>query len=156
MSSLAREIEKYLKALIERTQNGVIEVQRSALSDFFDCVPSQINYVLSTRFTPVHGYIVETRRGGGGYIRIIRLNINDNFQLKLILDEIIGNELSESQAKGLLEFLRKEGFLTDREAKLLGNILSDNVLPGVLGKNINVLRAQILQSVLLTILREDI
>jgi transcriptional regulator CtsR len=64
--------------------------------------------------------------------------------------------LSESQAKGLLEFLRKEGFLTDREAKLLGNILSDNVLPGVLGKNINVLRAQILQSVLLTILREDI
>jgi transcriptional regulator CtsR len=156
MSSLAREIEKYLKTLLEKAQNGVIEVQRSALSDFFDCVPSQINYVLSTRFTPIHGYIVETRRGGGGYVRIIRLNINDNHQLKLLLDEIIGTELSQSQGKGLLEFLRKEGFLTRRESYLIGNIINDNVLQGLLGKNTNILRAQILQSVLATILREDV
>jgi len=156
VSSLAREIERYLKSLIEKAQNGVIEIQRSALSDFFDCVPSQINYVLSTRFTPIHGYIVETRRGGGGYIRIIRLNINDNNQLKMLLDEIVGTELSYSQAMGLLEFLRKESFLTHRETQLIGNIISDNVLSGLVGKNINMLRAQMLQSVLATILREDL
>jgi len=155
VSSLSREIEKYLKTMIERAHNGVIEIQRSALSEFFECVPSQINYVLSTRFTPVHGYIVETRRGGGGYIRIIRLNINDNIQLKMLLDEIISSELTLNQAEGLLEYLRKEGFLSRRETQILKNIVSDNVLSGSLLKNPDVLRAQILQSILITILRED-
>lgn len=156
VSSLSREIERYLKALIEKANNGVIEVQRSTLSDFFECVPSQINYVLSTRFTPVHGYVVETRRGGGGYIRIIRLNISDNSQLKMLLDQIIGRELNQNQAEGLLEFLRKEGFLNRREVTLLKKIVGDNVLSLSLISNPDVLRAEILQSILATILREDV
>jgi transcriptional regulator CtsR len=156
VSSLSREIERYLKALIEEAHNGVVEIQRSALSDFFECVPSQINYVLSTRFTPAHGYVVETRRGGGGYIRIIRLNISDNSQLKTILDKIIGEKLNQNQAEGLLDFLRKEGFLTGREGYILKKIVGDNVLSTSLITNPDMLRAEILQSILATILREDV
>jgi len=156
MSSLSKEIEKYLKTLLENAHNGVVEIQRSTLSGFFECVPSQINYVLSTRFTPAHGYIVETRRGGGGYVRIISLNISSNNQLKILFDEIIGSELTQNQSEGLLEYLRKEGYLTRREAILLKNITSENVLAGSFSKNIDKLRAQVLQSILATILREDI
>ncbi|MDK2824436.1 MAG: transcriptional regulator of stress and heat shock response [Clostridia bacterium] len=156
MGSLSREIEKYLKALLENAKNGVIEVQRSALSDFFECVPSQINYVLSTRFTPAHGYIVETRRGGGGYVRIIRLNFANSDKLKLLFEEIIGTEISQNQAEGLLEYLKKEGILTRKETLLIKNIISDKVLSTSLIKNQDALRSRILQSVLATILREDI
>lgn len=156
VGSLSREIEKYLKALLENAKNGVIEVQRSALSDFFECVPSQINYVLSTRFTPAHGYIVETRRGGGGYVRIIRLNFANSDKLKLLFEEIIGTEISQNQAEGLLEYLKKEGILTRKETLLIKNIISDKVLSTSLIKNQDALRSRILQSVLATILREDI
>lgn len=150
VSSLAKEIERYLMSLMENAHNGMIEVQRSTLSEFFECVPSQINYVLSTRFTPAHGYIVETRRGGGGYVRIIRLNLSNNTKLKVVLDEIIGSELALNEAEGLLEYLRKEGFLTSRENQILSNIVKNLTV-----ENPEVVRAQILQSILETILRED-
>ncbi|MFZ5942494.1 MAG: CtsR family transcriptional regulator [Bacillota bacterium] len=156
MSSISREIERYLKNLLEKAHNGVIEVQRSALSDFFECVPSQINYVLSTRFTPAHGYIVETRRGGGGYVRIIRLSINNNNDLKYLLDEIIGSEVTDNQARGFVEHLQKEGFLTRREGLILKNIVSDNLLAPFSMDRKDLLRAQILQSVLSTVLRQDV
>lgn len=155
MSSLAKKIERYLKAMLENANNGVIEIQRSSLSNIFECVPSQINYVLSTRFTPAHGYIVETRRGGGGYVRIIRLNI-DNDKLKRLLDEIIGTEISQRDALGLVEYLRQEGLLSNKEAIIIKNILTENVLSPTYTTNPEGLRAKILQSILATILREDI
>lgn len=66
MGNLTQDIERYLKSLLDQADEGVLVVQRSVLSEMFCCVPSQINYVLRTRFTPTNGYIVETRRGGGG------------------------------------------------------------------------------------------
>jgi len=155
MSSIARKVEIYLKAMLERTHNGIIEVQRSTLSEIFDCVPSQINYVLNTRFTPAHGYIVETRRGGGGYVRIVRLNLDTNGRLKALLKEIVGTSIPQNQAEGLIGLLKNEGILTRREALILKNIFSDNVISSTMAKNQDILRARILQSVLVTILRED-
>ncbi|HYG58005.1 MAG TPA: CtsR family transcriptional regulator, partial [Symbiobacteriaceae bacterium] len=73
MANLADDIEQFLKHLMGDT--GVAEVQRATLAAQFGCAPSQINYVMATRFTPERGYIVESRRGGGGYIRITRLNL---------------------------------------------------------------------------------
>lgn len=156
MSSLSREIEKYLKRLLERANNGVLEVQRSFLSEMFECVPSQINYVLSTRFTPAHGYIVETRRGGGGYIRIVRLNFDTDDKLKNIFQEIIGTSISQNQGEGLIDFLQNEGSLSRREAILIKNIVKDTVLSSTGIEKPDYLRAHILQTVLATLLREDL
>ncbi|MFZ7104375.1 MAG: CtsR family transcriptional regulator [Peptococcaceae bacterium] len=155
MSSISRKIESYLKAMLENAHNGVIEIQRSSLSNIFECVPSQINYVLGTRFTPAHGYIVETRRGGGGYVRIIRLNFNNN-KSKNLLDKIIGAEISQNEALGLLENLRREGLLTSRETLIIRNIVTESVLAPSFTNNPEGLRAQILQGLIATIMREDI
>ena len=81
MSSLSKEIEQYLKELLSAANSGVLEIQRNMLSEYFHCVPSQINYVLSTRFTPAQGYLVESRRGGGGYVRIVSLQLDDDDDL---------------------------------------------------------------------------
>ncbi|HOK71062.1 MAG TPA: CtsR family transcriptional regulator, partial [Bacillota bacterium] len=74
MGSLSDYIESYLKLLLDTGPHGFVEVQRRELAERFRCAPSQINYVLSTRFTVERGYVVETRRGGGGYIRIFKLD----------------------------------------------------------------------------------
>lgn len=83
MANLADKIERYLKEHLSRTE--ILEVRRAMLAALFDCAPSQINYVLTTRFTPERGYLVESRRGGGGYIRIIRLNIKNLEDLRISL-----------------------------------------------------------------------
>ncbi len=153
--SIAWQIEQYLKAMLERASNGVIEVQRSALSELFNCAPSQINYVLSTRFTLAHGYVVETRRGGGGYVRIVRINLSADERLRRFLKEILDEGINENEAQGFIEFLQEEGILTNRESNLLKNICSDRVLSRAV-TNANELRSNILQSVLITILREDV
>ena len=81
--------------------NGVLELQRSDLAQRFGCVPSQINYVMSTRFSPEHGYIVESRRGGGGYIRITRVRM-DRQELLMHIIGSIGDELDSHSARALL------------------------------------------------------
>ncbi|MBQ5858017.1 MAG: CtsR family transcriptional regulator, partial [Peptococcaceae bacterium] len=96
MSSLSKQIEDYIKALLAEETAGVIEIQRNLLSEYFHCVPSQINYVLSTRFTPVQGYMVETRRGGGGYVRIVSLQLDGDSDLQDALTEAVGVRLTQS------------------------------------------------------------
>ena len=90
MSSLSKQIEEYIKALLEQESAGVIEIQRNFLSEYFHCVPSQINYVLSTRFTPLQGYMVESRRGGGGFVRIVSLQLAEDDDLQDALTETVG------------------------------------------------------------------
>ena len=78
MGTLADEIERYIKKILEASHDGIVELQRNELALQFSCVPSQINYVLSTRFTTEQGYIVESRRGGGGYVRIVKAYVADD------------------------------------------------------------------------------
>ena len=81
MRNISDIIEGYLKAIIEEEQNGTIEIKRSEVAEKFQCVPSQINYVIKTRFTEERGYAVESKRGGGGYIRIFRVQTNSRKEL---------------------------------------------------------------------------
>lgn len=115
MATLADYIEGYLQKLFEEEE--VIELQRRMLAQQFQCVPSQINYVLSTRFTLARGYVVETRRGEGGYIRIQKLASLQDMREEVLQD--IGESLSLKQAYELLAFLKKRGHLSEREEKML-------------------------------------
>ena len=96
---------------------GVAELQRKSLADRFSCVPSQINYVIETRFTPEHGYLVESQRGGGGFIRIIRL-LDDKQRTLLEAARGIGGRLSQNDAARLTRALVSAELLTQREGQL--------------------------------------
>ena len=69
---LSDTIEQFIKDMMQREQQAEIDLKRNELAEYFHCAPSQINYVLATRFTPDHGYVITSQRGGGGYIRIVR------------------------------------------------------------------------------------
>lgn len=148
MSSLARQIEEYIKALLEQESAGVIELQRNMLSEYFHCVPSQINYVLSTRFTPVQGYMVETRRGGGGYVRIVSLQLEDDTDIQDALTAMVGEGLSQSNSEGLTEYLYQQGVISQREMLLLNGILKDRVLTGLDKAQRDHVRASMMQQML--------
>jgi len=144
MNSLSWEIEQYIKEQMLRNQLDVLEINRSMLSQLFNCVPSQINYVLSTRFTPAQGYLVESRRGGGGFVRIVCLSFDEADDIKQILSETIGESINQNDAEGLLEMLKQQGYLSAREAQMLKTILKDRVLGGE-KKNRDAMRANLLQ-----------
>jgi len=128
MGSLSDEIEEYLKNMVSRSSNGTFMVQRNSLAKRFRCVPSQISYVLGTRFVVERGYLVESRRGGGGYVRIVRLNLGSVTDLLAMMGQVRGPGISEEAATHMLVRLQEEGFITPRELDLLKAILSRRVL----------------------------
>ena len=104
MANISDIIEQFiLKSLGD---DGVIEISRNDLASFFSCVPSQINYVLETRFTMDRGFIKESRRGGGGYIRISKVPINEDTYVNSLIMESIGEELTEKRANQILDKLQ--------------------------------------------------
>ena len=147
MNSLSWEIEQYIKGQMEQAHSDVLEIQRSMLSQLFNCVPSQINYVLSTRFTPAQGYLVESRGWGGGFVRIVCLTFDGDEDLKQVLTETIGEEISQNEAEGLLESLLSQGYLEDRESLILKTMLKDRVIGGD-KKSRDTLRANLLKHAL--------
>jgi transcriptional regulator CtsR len=153
--SLARRIEEYLKRIL--SQQEAVEIQRNELADFFQCVPSQINYVLSTRFTPAQGYLVESRRGGGGYVRIVKISWEDlpHHVLKNVY-EVIDTEpgLNQWGAEGVLKRFYEESLITKREFKLLKAIISRETLAIDLPGR-DMIRGRIIQAVLTTLCRKD-
>ena len=153
MSTISNQIEDYLKRLLNATESGVVELKRSDLAEIFMCVPSQINYVLETRFSPSQGYMVESRRGGGGYLRIIRLSIEDEGNLSALLDRAKDKAVSRQSGAKLVERLREEDFLSKREAMLVTALTDENVLKEA--KDPDKLRGTLLNSVLLLLLRDD-
>lgn len=157
MSSLARQIEEYIKALLEEESAGVVELQRNMLSEYFHCVPSQINYVLSTRFTPVQGYMVETRRGGGGYVRIVSLQLEEDADIQDALTAMVGESMSQNSSEGLTEYLYQQGIISQREMTLLNGILKDRVLSGLDKAQRDHIRASMMQQMLamLNVIRQS-
>ncbi|BCV20114.1 CtsR family transcriptional regulator [Moorella sp. Hama-1] len=152
--TLADQIENYIKRLLNNSASGIIEVQRQELAELFTCVPSQITYVISTRFTTERGYLVESRRGGGGYVRIVRVPLKAEDQVKHWVYEVLGDYLSQDAAAELLARLAEEGLLTRREQMLLTAAINRQALPLELPRRDQV-RACILKAVILTLLRED-
>ncbi len=127
MSTLASRIEYYLQDLIKRKQ-GRLRIQRSKIAARFDCVPSQISYVLQTRFSPERGYIVESQRGGGGYIEIIKIEDEMPRELLSSIYRALDGGASQQQAFDLLHRLKEENLLTPREERMLKSIIHRETL----------------------------
>ncbi len=107
-------IERYLKEILNDA--NAVEIKRSEVARRFDCVPSQINYVIKTRFTLPNGYLVESKRGGGGYIRIAKINLVDNTEMFQTLLAYIGEQISTKQAWKIIQGLYDDQILSKREA----------------------------------------
>jgi len=121
-------IEQYLKKVLDTSEKEIVEIKRSEIADKFQCVPSQINYVINTRFTIERGYIVESKRGGGGYIRIIKVKVNDHVQLIDQIMSVVGNRLSQSAAEDIIFRLVEEDVISKREAKIMLSVIDRSVL----------------------------
>lgn len=119
-------IEEFIKDLFDE-QNEAIEIQRNELAEQFKCVPSQINYVISTRFKPQQGYYVESKRGGGGHITIRKVK-SDKEDYLLHIIKNIGNSLTANEVDILISDFLSYNIITTKEAKLLKVATSDNVL----------------------------
>jgi len=119
VASLTRIIEKHIQDLLETTDEESVFLSRKDLSEHFGCVPSQINYVIRSRFTPERGYIVESKRGGHGYIRVIRLCFDIPEERANHVDELIGDTVNEQDIRRILANLQHRGLITPRERLLI-------------------------------------
>ncbi|CAM2363276.1 CtsR family transcriptional regulator [Listeria seeligeri] len=149
MKNISDIIEAYLKQVLESSE--AVEIKRSEIADKFECVPSQINYVINTRFTMERGYIVESKRGGGGYIRIIKVRMNDKLQLlEAIISMVHDKKVSQSFSEDVLLRLLEEDVITKKEARLMMAALDREVLSLPLPDR-DVLRSRILEAMLVAL-----
>ena len=140
-------IAEFIRGELEDA-DGVLELQRNDLAQRFHCVPSQINYVMSTRFSPEHGYIVESRRGGGGYIRITRVRV-DRPTLLMHFINSIGPEIDTQSALAIVRNLYETEAISQETARLLQIVLSDTALRSVPRSTRDILRADLMRQVLI-------
>lgn len=120
-------IENYLKNVLHK--NETVEIRRSEIADQFNCVPSQINYVINTRFTIQQGYVVESKRGGGGYIRIMKVNLVDEMDILNELGNLIPEELSAREGNHLLQNLYENELISKREAQIMSLMMEKDTFP---------------------------
>ncbi|CAM3090157.1 CtsR family transcriptional regulator [Paenibacillus sediminis] len=151
MRNISDIIEQYLKNILHESPEGTVEIQRNDLAEKFSCVPSQINYVISTRFTLEKGYLVESKRGGGGYIRIQRIQLPGHSALHKHIQQTIGNSIDQTTAEGLVYQLEEGRFITAREANLIRAAISRDALMVKLPYR-DEIRANILKAMLISLL----
>ena len=140
-------IASFLQESLEEAENGVLEIQRSDLAQRFNCVPSQINYVMTTRFSPERGYIVESRRGGNGYIRITRVRVDRQTLLMHVINSL-GTQVDLPSARAILSNLVQSGAVEESIAQALLAAVGDKALAAVPRPIRDVLRADIMKQVL--------
>lgn len=150
MRNISDVIETYLKQVLEISQKDILEIKRSEIADKFQCVPSQINYVINTRFTIERGYVVESKRGGGGYIRIMKVESQDYVHLINQLLSLIGTRVTQSMAEGVISRLMNEEVINEREAKIMMSVIDRSVIYIDLPDR-DELRARILTAMLTTL-----
>ena len=143
-------IEEFIKDLFD--DDDKIEIQRNDLAEKFNCVPSQINYVISTRFKPTQGDYVESRRGGGGHITITKINVTRSNYLMHIISSI-GDSITAQEVSIFISNFLSYDIVTKNEAKLLKVATSDNVLT-VEQKEKDKLRANILKNMLINLVED--
>ncbi|PFJ12857.1 CtsR family transcriptional regulator [Bacillus cereus] len=150
MRNISDIIEQYLKQVIDLSNNNVIEIKRNEIADRFECVPSQINYVINTRFTLERGFVVESKRGGGGYIRIIKVKLHEDIDIIDQMLHMIDHSVAQGNAESMIIRLIEEGIITNREAKLMLSVLDRSVLSMDIPSR-DELRARILCAMLRTL-----
>lgn len=132
-------------------EDGYTEIQRNELAETLGCVPSQINYVISSRFTPEHGYIVESRRGGGGYIRITRAKYDKGTALMHVVNGI-GKSLDDRTCRAHIYNLNYQDLLSEPVAKLILAATSENSLRAAPQSVKDEIRASIFKQMLLSLM----
>ncbi|WP_017754894.1 CtsR family transcriptional regulator [Calidifontibacillus oryziterrae] len=150
MRNISDIIEQYLKKVLHVSDENVVEIKRNEIADKFQCVPSQINYVINTRFTIEKGYIVESKRGGGGYIRISKVQTDNHAQLIDQLLDLIPNQIAQSTADSIVSRLLEEDVINHREGKLIQSAMDRTVLFVGLPER-DELRSRILKAMLFTL-----
>ena len=138
-------IESYLKNVL--LSNETVEIRRSEIADQFNCVPSQINYVINTRFTIQQGYVVESKRGGGGYIRIMKVNLVDEMDILNTLGDLIPPQLSVREANHLLQNLYENELISKREAQMMALMMEKDTFP-VSVKNEDEIRSNMMKKLI--------
>lgn len=151
MARMSDIIEAFLKQMINET-DGSIEIQRNELANHFNCVPSQINYVIDTRFTTERGYYVESRRGGGGHIRIKRVNISRPGNYLMHIVSSMGDSISQQSAEVFIHNFIDYEVISEREGLILKAATSDKVLGGIQMPHRDILRAVMLKNMLTSLL----
>lgn len=144
---ISDKIEIFISELLKNEDNWV-EIGRNELASIFNCVPSQINYVISTRFSPERGYVVESRRGGGGCLKIRRINADET--VTQIFD-MISNSIDFSDAEAILLYLCRCGKITERDAKIIRSGISDKSLV-LAGEHKERTRAEMMKNMILSVM----
>jgi transcriptional regulator CtsR len=151
MARLSDIIENFIKQMIDET-DGVFELQRNELANYFNCVPSQINYVIDTRFTSERGYYVESRRGGGGYIKIKRVNFSTSSNYLMHIINSMGNDITQRSAEIYISNFIDYDIISRRDSMLLKAAISDKVLNTISPNIRDNLRADILKNMLMSLI----
>ena len=153
MAGLTNRITDFLMEMMEENAEGMIEIGRNELAQRFSCAPSQINYVLTTRFTPYNGYYTESRRGGSGYIRIIRLERSPEEAVGDLIQSAVDTEITSDKAKSLLHSLFQQGILEKREYHIMSHAVDDRSFRAIPQETRNSVRADVLKNMLIVLLR---
>lgn len=147
---MSEQIAMIIERMIQEN-GGHLELQRNKLANTVGCVPSQINYVITSRFNTDRGYIVESRRGGGGYVKITKVSFDSKNSFLMHMMTAVGNEIDAMSAKAFLVSLYDNSIITQRELKSMASIISDNVISITNPQIRDAIRANILKSFILTL-----
>lgn len=154
MVSMTDIIEEYIKNLM--TENNSVQIQRNELASKFNCAPSQINYVLTTRFTLDRGYCIESKKGGGGYVQIIKVQNNKQSYLEELINEKIGIKISYKRAKSIIEGLEEMKIINDKEKKFILSSLDEKALCMQTIEQKEEIRANIFKNIIEALLSTNI
>ena len=145
---LSDSIESFIKTMLN-DDSAEVELKRNELAEYFQCAPSQINYVLAIRFSPDHGYVTDSRRGGGGAVRVVPLVESGRRRLMFLINERIGDSLTEEECLRLISQLKEQKIVTADEAGLMASAVSARAvgipIPDAMK---NTLRARMMKSML--------
>lgn len=150
MANISDIIEQFILKTLGDDES--VDISRNELASFFSCAPSQINYVLETRFTIDKGFVKESRRGGGGFIKISKINLNDDDYVSNLILKSVGDELSQKRLSQILDKLEYEKIVSLKEKEIIFSALSDSSLamPFTIRDNI---RAKSFKNVLTTLMK---
>lgn len=143
-------VSKRILELLELSSNGSAEIRRNELAEDIGCVPSQINYVLTSRFTPEHGYTIESRRGGGGYIRITRVRLDKGAAMMHLVNSV-GDSIDAASAQAIIGNLYDQKLITKEAAMIMRSAVAERTFRAIPYELRDAFRSVILKNMLLNV-----